>query len=304
MKRTYWFLHHLWMETRAEVLFAAAVGIIIFAFTYFVVIPQAGPAIEQTGLMADEHPIPEELADHAARGDMERGRSVGATPNTSVPRYPEATFYASPNWSGRGTCGIQGIVIHVTGPGSMAGMASWFKNPSSQVSAHFGIGKNGEVHQYVEVGDSAWHAGILNRPDMSNPLVASWVSQGVNPNRCTIGIELLLAGPAEPLIEYPDMQAALNRLLLWLQVNTGVPLERAYVIGHYQIDSISRSTDPNCCVNIDNVLRGIGGVDTYCCDQSYGGRYNVTKDRWEWKPDDTWYFSTETPVWTCAVGCP
>lgn len=248
--------------------------------------------------------IPQELADHQTRGDMERGQTVGATPSREIPRYPEATFIETPNWSGRGTCGVEAIVLHVTGPGSLAGMDSWFKNPSSQVSATFGIGKEGEVHQYVEVGDAAWHAGILNRPDTSNPLIANYVAQGINPNRCTVGIELLLAGPAEPLSDFPKMEASLDRLLTWLSDQTGVQLDRVHVIGHYQIDSINRSTDPVCCVSIDNVLRDLGGVDAYCCDQPYGGRYNVTKRRWEWRPDDVYIWTEEDPSWRCFTGCP
>jgi len=276
----------------------ALAAVILFAFAYFVARPPVEDAIDTSPS------IPEELADHQTRGDMERGRSVGATPSTLIPRYPDATFYASPNWSGRGTCGIEGVVMHVTGPGSMAGMASWFKNPSSAVSAHFGIGKNGEVHQYVEVGDSAWHAGILNRPDLSNPLVANWVSQGINPNRCTIGIELLLGGPAEPLVDYPAMKVSLDRLLAWLHEQTGVPLDTAHVLGHNQIDSISRSTDPVCCYKIAGILGGAPAADVYCCDAPYGGRFNVTKDQWEWRPDDLFIWKSTAPVWTCVSGCP
>jgi len=278
----------------------ALAAVALFAFAYFVARPPVEDAIDTSPS------IPEELADHQTRGDMERGRSVGATPNTSIPRAPGAVFQSSPNWSGRGTCGIEGIVVHVTGPGSMAGMASWFKNPASQVSAHFGVGKQGELHQYVEVGDSAWHAGILNRPDLTNPLVSNWVATGANPNRCTVGIELLLGGPAEPLSDYPAMQATLGQLLRWLRDSTGVPLDRAHVIGHYQIDAINRSTDPVCCVNIDSVLRDLGApaADVYCCEAPYGGRYNITKSRWEWRPDDLWIWTDVNPTWVCQEGCP
>lgn len=206
--------------------------------------------------------IPEELADHQERAGLERGRSVGATPSKALPRpdtiFKDFQFVESPNWSGRGTCGIEAIVLHVTGPGSLAGMDSWFKNPSSSVSAHFGIGKKGEVHQYVEVGDSSWNAGILNRPDLTNPLIQNWVTQNINPNRCIVGIELLLGGPAEPLADHPDMQASLDRLLTWLRDTTGVPLDRVHVIGHYQIDAVNRSTDPRCCADIDAILKGLG----------------------------------------------
>jgi N-acetyl-anhydromuramyl-L-alanine amidase AmpD len=243
---------------------------------------------------ADPPGIPEELADHQERAGLERGRSVGATPSKALPRPDNIglnyVFKGSPNWSSRGTCGVEAIVVHVTGPGSMAGMASWFNNPSSQVSAHFGIGKQGEVHQYVELGDAAWHAGILNRPNLSNPVIANWVASGVNPNRCHVGIELLLGGPAEPLVEYPAMQASLDKILLWLRDVSGVPLDRVHVIGHYEIDGVNRSTDPRCCVDIDRVLTGLAPAPVSvwgACDTS-------------WSPGGCWHLVHE--LWVSSIG--
>jgi hypothetical protein len=51
------------------------------------------------------------------------------------------------------------------------------------VSAHYGIGRGGEIHQYVGEGDTAWHAGRVVAPTW--PLIKS----GVNPNLYTIGVE-------------------------------------------------------------------------------------------------------------------
>lgn len=276
----------------------ALAAVVLFAFAYFVARPPVEDAIDTSPS------IPEELADHQTRGDMERGRSTGATPNTAFPRYSEAQFIASPNWSSRGTCGVEGIVLHVTGPGTLAGMDSWFKNPASQVSATFGIDKNGTVHQYVEVGDAAWHAGIVNKPDLTNAWIAGLVSQGVNPNRCTVGIELVLAGPAEPLSDYPQMQASLDRLLTWLNTTTNVSLSRQRVVGHYQFDSISRSTDPVCCVSIDKVLAGLNPApvsEWTACDPSWGGRYSEYIKKWlHWGEG---YFPDASGAWAYAPAC-
>ena len=287
-----------------------ALGVSLFALAVLLVVAAAyfgGPAGYEA-VDRDGPGIPPELADHQERAGLERGVSVGAEPSTVLPRpshFMAYSFIASPNWSGRGTCGPEAIVLHVTGPGSMGGMDSWFRNPASQVSAHFGIGKDGALHQYVEVGDAAWHAGIVNRPNLTNPLIARWVAEGVNPNRCHIGIELLLAGPAEPLVEYPAMAATLDSLLVWLSTTTGIPLDRTHVIGHYELDGVNRATDPRCCVSIDDVLRDLAGpvADTYCCDQPYGGRFNVTRERWEWRPDALWVWRPETG-WRCESGCP
>ena len=52
----------------------------------------------------------------------------------------------------------QRIVIHVM-DGSLSGTGSWFADPASNVSAHYGIGSAGQVVQYVQEADTAWQAG-------------------------------------------------------------------------------------------------------------------------------------------------
>lgn len=53
------------------------------------------------------------------------------------------------------------IVVHLMA-GTLEGTAAWFANPASRVSAHYGVGSSGRVQQYVEVNDTAWHAGDSN----------------------------------------------------------------------------------------------------------------------------------------------
>lgn len=54
---------------------------------------------------------------------------------------------------------IDSIVLHHTGPGSFSGIVSWLKNPDANVSAHYVVGKAGEITQLVKLKDKAWHAG-------------------------------------------------------------------------------------------------------------------------------------------------
>lgn len=53
------------------------------------------------------------------------------------------------------------MIIHIM-QGTLAGSDSWFRNPKAQVSAHFGVGKGGEVYQWVDTHDTAWHAMSAN----------------------------------------------------------------------------------------------------------------------------------------------
>lgn len=76
------------------------------------------------------------------------------------------------------------IIDHIM-QGTLAGTDAWFQNPASQVSAQYGIGKLGEIHQYVLDENVAWHAGEVANPTAE--IVTLLV--GVNPNEYTIGIE-------------------------------------------------------------------------------------------------------------------
>ena len=87
----------------------------------------------------------------------------------------------SPNFSeGRRGCDPELIVIHIM-EGTLAGTDHWFRNPESKVSAHYGIGANGEIHRYVRESDTAWHAGRVYDPQWSLIRRAA-AGKFVNPN--------------------------------------------------------------------------------------------------------------------------
>lgn len=57
------------------------------------------------------------------------------------------------------------VVIHTNGnptptTGDSLSLYSWFNNPSSQVSAHYQVMLNGDVEQYVDESNTAWHSGV------------------------------------------------------------------------------------------------------------------------------------------------
>ena len=58
-----------------------------------------------------------------------------------------------------------------------------FLDPGAHKSAHYAVSKSGEIHQYVDENDTAFHAGVVVNP--------SWglIKPDVNPNFYTIGIE-------------------------------------------------------------------------------------------------------------------
>lgn len=68
---------------------------------------------------------------------------------------------ASPSNYTKGRSGsrVNKIVIHHAATTSFDGIGATFKNAARQASAHFGVGRNNNVDQYVPVGDTAWHSG-------------------------------------------------------------------------------------------------------------------------------------------------
>ena len=71
-------------------------------------------------------------------------------------------FIKSPNFTkGRGGKKIKYIIIHSMA-GFYEGSQAWFKNPKSQVSAHYLISQKGEVVQMVRDTETAWQCHNLN----------------------------------------------------------------------------------------------------------------------------------------------
>lgn len=56
---------------------------------------------------------------------------------------------------------VRYIVLHVM-EGSLSGTDAWFHDPASQVSSHFGIGRDGQVYQWVALNRVAWGEAAYN----------------------------------------------------------------------------------------------------------------------------------------------
>lgn len=141
----------------------------------------------------------------------------------------------SPNFGDRGIYKPELIVIHISA-GTLDSMTSWFLNPASQVSSHYGIGKNGTIIQYVEEKDKAWHAGNVRNPSFK------LYKQGVNPNLYTIGIE----NEGLDLAQAPELQInTLCELIKDISTRWNIPLDRDHIIGHYQVDGIVKANCPS-----------------------------------------------------------
>lgn len=82
-------------------------------------------------------------------------------------------WYGSPHYNARPeNTQIDTVVLHHTAGTSLTSVCKWFAMPESQVSAHYTIGKKGQIVQHVSTFNRAWHAGksidYLGRENVNN----------------------------------------------------------------------------------------------------------------------------------------
>jgi N-acetyl-anhydromuramyl-L-alanine amidase AmpD len=136
--------------------------------------------------------------------------------------YPNMTFTAaySGNYTVRPSRTIDRVVIH-TIEGSATGAISWFRNPASNVSAHYVVSHGGQVTQMVREKDRAWHCG-------------NW-------NERAIGIENEgYAGRND----WTDTQyRVLAQLTRAICDRYNIPIDRTHLVGHVEVPGATH-TDP------------------------------------------------------------
>lgn len=177
---------------------------------------------------------------NATKGSMPRRR---AALTRSVRRGVEAfqiEWQGSPNFGyPRGTKGRNGyqpiaVVLHIM-EGTMEAALSWFNDPQSEASSHYGLGKDGRIWQFVNEADAAWCNGDVQEPDW--PLLIP----EVNPNLYTISIEHE-GKTGEPWTE--AMFLADVWLIRQIVQRWNIPVDRDHVIGHYRLNAVDRVNCP------------------------------------------------------------
>jgi N-acetylmuramoyl-L-alanine amidase len=139
----------------------------------------------------------------------------------------------------------EAIVIHIM-DGSFTAGESVFRDPTTHKSAHYGISRSGEIHQYLDENDTGFHAGIVVNP--------TWelLRSGVNPNFYTIGIE----HEGRPDDVWPETQLQASATLIGqIAARWDIPLDDSHVIRHHQIrDS---KTCPGNWLKIGELLKRV-----------------------------------------------
>jgi N-acetyl-anhydromuramyl-L-alanine amidase AmpD len=158
--------------------------------------------------------------------------------------YGEAQWLPTTHfWEGRGGHQPRWLVLHATAGGSSAAaIAQWFQVDEPPTSAHYIVGRAGEIVQCVREADSAWANGVVSAGH--DP----WWSPALNPNWVTLSIEHVKPDHdnASPLT--PAQQAASFRLIAALCDKYAIPKRPADATGgiaaHASIDPVNRAHCP------------------------------------------------------------
>lgn len=137
--------------------------------------------------------------------------------------------------NGRTVCGI---VIHLTDGHKLTGTDAWFaesptkRGPGSMASsAHYGIDRDGTIHQYVKEQDRAYHAGRVEAPTVN--VVKFLAAQGShNPNDITIGIEHAGVQTDDWTDETLNASAS---LIADICTRYKIPCDRQHIFRHHEI---------------------------------------------------------------------
>lgn len=110
------------------------------------------------------------------------------------PGYLKLVWIQSPNYGPRPKDAVvDTIIVHSTVIPTLKETTEAFQRVSSQVSAHFTIGRDGSIIENVSTFDRAWHAGVSKDANGHQ-----------NVNHFSVGIELVnLNDGKDP---YPDPQ--------------------------------------------------------------------------------------------------
>jgi len=184
-------------------------------------------------------------------------------------------------WAGRAGLAPTAIVNHVM-LGTLAGTRAAFAHAAHEASAHYGIGSDGQIWQFVRDEDTAWANGPIRQPNLAAvPWIADCVARNVNPNRVTISIEwegmhaggrwagvpwagatleTLLRGSVRgwwaPTAAQYAAGVALHRALL---TRWGIAADRAHVCRHSDFDAVGKWFCPGEGFPLAQLIADLGG---------------------------------------------
>lgn len=155
----------------------------------------------------------------------------------------------SGNFASGRSAKVDMIVIHVA-QATQQGTFNTFNNPAEEKSSHYCVSNAGEVWQFVDEKNTAWHAGKIVTP--TSALVLQ--RPGVNPNAYSIGIEHEgeNLGDTTPGDFTEAQYSATGALVGAIAARWNIPLDRTHIVGHKEIRG--DKTCPGAKVSLDRII--------------------------------------------------
>lgn len=153
------------------------------------------------------------------------------------------------------------IVNHITEGGYNSAL-NWLCNPKSGVSAHFLVGKNGDIAQLVDLKDGSWANGTSSR---NKHLAPNRIIRETNHNANLISVSIEHEGVwRETKGELTEEQ---YQATLWLHNHImdevkrlygfEIPIDREHIIGHCDINPRSRVNCPGQKFPFDRLIEDL-----------------------------------------------
>jgi N-acetyl-anhydromuramyl-L-alanine amidase AmpD len=151
--------------------------------------------------------------------------------------------------AGRAGRAIDRIVIHITDAPTTASTVNHFTRADAKTSAHYLVGQDGEVIQFVSEADTAWHAKGANQRSIGIEHVA------VKEGGATYGTTTFPYQPPTD-IQYSESAA----LVLHLCQKYGLTADRTTIIGHSQADPHTEKPCPEGAWNWYHFMQLVTGA--------------------------------------------
>ena len=226
--------------------------------------PQQAPYDDGFGPMPEEN-----AADKTAMPMMSSSKALSKAQSRSLagptPDYPETSRFVptTAHYNGRSGKAIDMIVIHITDAPSTSSTVETFKTPGTRASAHYLVGQDGEIIQFVAEADGAWHAGPEDIDKRSIGIEHVAVKKG--------GVDYPLANGKKQHFDYlPPTEAqycASAALVNYLCDKYGITADRTSILGHNEVNkSGMRSQDPIGAWDWDHYMDLVS--NRYCNEQA------------------------------------
>lgn len=139
------------------------------------------------------------------------------------------------------------LVVHITGnsklPNALA-EATYSNRDGSGASFTFVTNRDGSIVQCLQPEtQTPWTNGDINQPNTAIPTVKAMVGSPYNPNEfCFMTCENVGYEPGNPITT--AQRQTLGELLAWGSKLSGLPINRSTVLGHRDINNVTRHNCP------------------------------------------------------------